>query len=258
MPVVNTEGRLQGDNRLYSSGSDPFAAVGADLDAIFTALTGIPLGFDRTINLGLTKARVYADLLDLDLMLQAALRQEFTFDPGFKVLYRLESGEEIIADAGAPLDFTIPTVGDFAETFDITATYFLDATLANDTALDIALNLDLEMLQAGGEAYIAWIKCKWLKCRKSWKKVASGHAGPAFDARWTLLDGEIGLFDESFGVEGFPTFTTQYSIALIERPRPLPVEEPQPLLLLASGLGLMMIGFRGRRVAVLPGQPTAG
>lgn len=36
------------------------------------------------------------------------------------------------------------------------------------------------------------------------------------------------------------------------------VEEPRSLPLLVFGLGLMMVGFRGGRMAVLPGQPAAG
>ena len=237
-PIVNTTGHLQNDNRLSSSGSDTFATVETDIDAIFTALTGIPLGFDKTINLGLAKAHVYADLLDLDLVLEAALRQKFVFDPGFKVLYRLETGEELVADVNAPISFVVPTVGDFGNTFDISATYFLDAMLENDTALDLDLNLDLSMLEAGGEAYVRWIKCKWWKCSKSWKRVASGHVGPAVDASWRLIDGEIGLFDERFDVTGFSSFTTQYSIALVNEPHPLP--------LLVFGLGLLLFRPRSR------------
>lgn len=253
MPVVNTEGHLQSDARLASSGSDTFATVDVDIDAIFTTITGIPLGFEMNKNWSLAKIHAYADLLDLDLVLEAALRQEFMFDPGFKVLYQLESGQEIVGDVGTPLSAMIPTVGNFGDTFDISATYFLDATLENDTSLDLALKADLEMLQAGGEASIPWIKCKWFKCSKSWKQVASGHVGPAIDESWNLLDGEIGLFDKSFGVEGFSTFTTQYSIALIKDP--LPVDEPNPLSLLLLGLCLIMIHDRGGRLAIR-GQPV--
>jgi hypothetical protein len=251
---VDTIGSLQPDGTIRSSGRDDFLTARADIDAIITATTGIPFGYDRSFNLGLLRGHVDASLLDLELGFSMGIGQDFEFQGAVMASYALEDGRTVVAPANEAITFVIPE-GDWGSEFEINATYVMEGDLHNNTDLTLEAFVDLEMLEASGDLSARLPRCSVrrlrLRCGMEWTRIFRGSFGPLIDETWSLFDGSIGLFDRRFAVAGFNTISTHYGIALgdsafaASRLADGAVPEPAPVALIGLALLIMSALRRG-------------
>ncbi|HZX72459.1 MAG TPA: hypothetical protein VFE77_16760 [Rhodanobacter sp.] len=141
VPNVATNGSLSG-NSISSSGSDPLLTATLDLPDL-SSLAGFPTNVDISINKGPFEFEAGFSPLDINIGPQLSLGQDFDLTPTLMVDLAFSKPVMIAGDLlpqwgweGAWAD--LPDLA-LSETTTFTPTFWLDASLTNNTNLDLGL-----------------------------------------------------------------------------------------------------------------------
>jgi len=219
IPTVNTTANGSG-GMITSMGTDTFFNVNLDLDEVVSTLIPQVPPLSGSLDLGDEVASIAFDLLDVDADLDANLKQTFQFGSQLKVTYTLETGQQFTLDADDDFSITIPGFDEVGDELDINAKYFLENTLMNTTAIQIAPGISLSVLSGSAEVFGFELL----------------DFGPVFsDSVSTAFD--IDVFTNSFALD-MPMFEANFSIDVIP--------EPATYYSLAVGLASALL-FSARR-----------
>lgn len=220
-PVINTQGNLDGQNRLTSTGqSDPILSATLDLDGLVTTFLGLP-PLENTITLAdlsigpfsLFSLEVFYNLLDLNLIADLSVLENFELTIGeLAANLVLENGDIIPFTVGEDITFTVP------EDFDVNGNEILDfeveldvngdesddgigALLDHLAELVFDLNFNLQALEFGATASVLGFDL-------------DVGVGPLVNLTLPIIENldVAAIFDDEFGLIGFNTDTGEFGI----------------------------------------------
>ena len=223
---ANPGGDLSGV--ITGSVSADVASVGVNLAEIVAEATDIP--FDGNIPLVLSW-----DLGSADLTTDVLFNQSFTVSPTVVLdLHVVQTGQDLLCTAsGCGAGLTLPdynalstTYGDPSGMLTVDPTYFLSASLSNETGIQFAPGYSFGLLSAN---------------------ILGDQIGPALQLSQNFPLGQIDLFDQTFALGGWNILDgAPFDIQVVQA-----VAEPEELGLLAVALialGLPVILGRGRGI----------
>jgi hypothetical protein len=142
VPQVNTTGSLLTSNQLTSFGEDEFLTADLNLVGLVGAFFGIPPEvFSGNVDLGFTSLNY--DLVNLALLANLKLQQEFSLIGELPGLLALEDGTRVPFKVGQDITLTMPkNIGSF---LDIDVFLDLDALFSNTTSIGLSGGYDLAL-----------------------------------------------------------------------------------------------------------------
>lgn len=209
LPQLDTRSRRAGNNSLTSRGSDDFLNASLDMDKVATSLAralALPVpDLEDRFNFGF--GHVGYDLLDLELDAEIAARQAFDLQvdelTGQLVL---ENGRRIDFTVGEDVTFTVPdNIGD---SLSINAVLDLDADFRNRSTLAYDVDASLEALSLDGRI---GLNMPWPlpDIKKDF------GLGPVVDKSYNILDGTIGLYNQTFELSGINQQTVSFEVPAV-------------------------------------------
>ena len=256
LPDIATSGASVDGNPIKSSGSDTVINADVDLDGLFTMATWVPMSADITLldkDIAGEHVEIAAtiDLLDIDLGPTINLFQDFELTPtlmvdlAFDHQVQFQGGALVNGYSGA-WD-SLPNIAIFQDTT-VTPTFWLEATLTNNTGVNFAIDLDLEALSGSITAQLGDFDLGDLLGEKFVEEDGSLGFGPLWDPAPILLGGEFGAFNlwsGSFAFTGFaPLLGSPFTLFVADSGS---VPEPGTLLLMGIGLAMLCAMFRRRK-----------
>lgn len=238
VPQIQASGGVNG-NIIKAEGRDDFLKLKADLDGVAT-LAGVvpPLGLGLSlidIGSGATNFKVAAslDVLDIDVGPNLGFAQDFELTPTLKAIVNFSAPVMI---AGAIVDTwegvweNFPEVTLF-ETTTFSPTYWLDAMLLHDLAIDLGLSGTLDLFKVGLTSSLGSVKL--LGGDISLNQII-GLGNTLFQTP----NAEFDIWNKSFALGGFtpiigPEFTIQ-------------VPEPATYLLFLLGILAILAHYKLR------------
>lgn len=204
-PVINTTGSMQ-SGVLRSSGLAPFLSANENI----TDAMGLPLNGSVSLGVG----TISYNLAKLSLGLALAEQQNFSFDPAVMLNLQLSTGADYVLPAGQSLTLEMPEDG---SPLTVTPTFFLDDAFSNSTDLAAQSCLDFSALSASASLFGAHLL----------------NIGPLINKSWCATSPDISVFQDTFRLTGFQTFTEQ---SFEIRPTP----EPASWFFLLTGAALVL------------------
>jgi hypothetical protein len=201
-PTINTQGSLTGSNTITAQGSDDFFNGSVDLDGIATAFLPIP-DLENSFDIGwsVLGASGGYNILDVELAPSLNANQAFslTLDELTGQLI-LENGQQVDFVVGQDVNLTVPDgVGDSLE---IDAVINPGADFSNTTALGYDVDLDLEALSVYGSVDIGPFSPGF-------------DLGPVVDESFSVIDGDINIYDQTFALGGWNSETVELEIGVV-------------------------------------------
>ena len=238
IPQIQASGGVDGDI-IKAEGRDDFLKLKADLDGVAT-LAGVvpPLGLGLSlidIGAGATNFKVAAslDVLDIDAGPDLGFAQDFELTPTLKAIVNFSAPVMI---AGAIVEIwegiweNFPEVTLF-ETTTFSPTFWLDAMLLHELAIDLGLSGTLDLFKVGLTASLGGVKL--LGGDISLNQVI-GLGNTLFQTPRAEFD----IWNKSFALRGFtPIIGTAFTIT---------VPEPATYLLFLLGILAIVVHYRQR------------
>jgi len=244
-PDIATTGTGSGNN-VTSSGRDDLLSAQLDIDGAATLLAGMPpagLGFDL-IDAGPFKLSASLDLIDVKAGPVLGIAQDFEFTPTLMTNIEFSNPVQIDGLAGLHNSWTglwndLPSFA-LTGTTTFTPTFWLDALLTNDMALDLGLIGTLDVLKLGATGIIAGIDVL------NFNAISLNQLLGLDNTLFETPKVEFSIFGSSFDLAGFNTIAgTPFTLSIAEASVP----EPGTLILLLLGLMLLLLA-RSRRLAM--------
>ncbi len=245
MPDIHTSGTGSG-NSVASSGRDDLLSAQLDIDGAATLLAGMPpagLGFDL-IDAGPFKLSASLDLIDVKAGPVLGVAQDFEFTPTLMANLEFSNPVQIDGLAGlhnswSGLWSNLPSFA-LTGTTTFTPTFWLDALLTNDMALDLGLIGTLDVLKLGATGIIAGIDV--LNFNSLSLNTLLGLDNTLFETPKV----EFSIFGSTIDLSGFNTIAgTPFTLSIAQASVP----EPGTLILLLLGLMVLLMG-RSRRLTL--------
>jgi len=214
LPIVNTSGT--GSLVLVSAGQSDFVDVSANLVNIATSVLGLP-------PLSGSVGPIDYNLLSAGLGLDVGVVQVFSLMPLVHVsLDVAETGQTVSFASPTFLNVNSPAINipHNVKALHVTPTYSMDGVLVNSTSLA----LDPYLYANGGSFGMSGI----------------GTVGPLFDVKYDIGSIPIQVYNSSFTLDGFASFTGPTVEIDV-------VPEPGSLLLLGSGVAGIAVALIRRR-----------
>lgn len=215
-PELKGSGGLGADGFVTAHESSQFLKASLDVDAIVTAMTGIPFGIDACINVVLLKGCANLDVLDLDLALDTSLQRTVAFKPTVMATYHIEDGRTFTVDANTDYSFALLDGYHYDRDVGVTVEYRAAGNLHTTTSIDAGLDLELDFLKGEADLQYRRLACKFwqLHCRWKWKDVVDVKFGPLLERDWRLFDHQFALGSEDYDLATAftSTWTTSFTV----------------------------------------------
>ncbi len=221
---VFTNGALSGGS-VTGTGSETLVTVTLDIDQLIVGSAA--LGQSIAHDWGPIDYDLGYDVVDVNASLDIDLEQNFQVDA--ELMVQLVFSEDVLLDGIGTTNIfvgalsSIPNITIFADAVDVTPTFFVDATLFNDTGLSFLGSLNTTILEA--HANIGWDIVGNTGSR-------GYNIGPVYQSTVPVDLGSISVFNDTFALGGFGMIDgTAFTISAV------PV--PAAVWLFGSALGLL-------------------
>jgi hypothetical protein len=267
LPQPNASGGLNAaTGTLQASGQDDLIDLMLDLDNIVATSAGVPGLFGASADFG--PVSLGFDIINVEMGPTIDLVQNFELDPTLYVSLFFDQAVmvagQLVTSITSPWDL-LPDIRFLADATAVTPTFFLDATLSNDTLLDFDLRFLIDLLQVNYNAGL--LGSGSFGIGNILDQSVNLFASPAFFSSLFKLGGFNLQIGESFvidfinGARGPSTSLAVSAInPILQLPDTLPSSVPEPAtwaMLLAGLLALLRIRRQPMRVRPA-GAPDAG
>jgi len=250
LPAPDASGGLDTTTgTLKATGQDDLLDLIVDLDNIVATAAGVPGLFGSSIDLA-GFGSVFFDIINVAMGPTIDLKQDFELDPTLLVEFLFDQavmvGGELVTSLTSAWDL-LPDISFLADVTTVTPTFFVDASLQNDTLLDFDLQFFIDLLQIGFDLPV--VGEHMIGIGNVLDRAVDLFESPNLYEKMFPLGGFNALLGESFVIDFIsgsagPTNTGTRALAN-SAPDPAAVPEPATIFMLFAGL-FILYGLRRR------------